>query len=306
VTPSERLREILHASSMSQEALAARLGVSFPTLNSWINERSTPRAKALTAIEDLHVGLLGGATVDPVFLNALATDAESRRITVEGLARDRPLLDALTLALTYHTDAIEGSTMTMSDTEAVLFDGVALQNRTLVEQLEAKNHQAALWWLVDELRHPGFAVNEDLILHLHTRLMNGILGDAGRYRRHAVRIAGSRVTVANYMRVPDLVRELCDTHDGNAEPTIEFLARHHAAFERIHPFSDGNGRIGRLLLLALALQRNVVPPIIVRERRVMYYRALEAAQTSDDHRLLQQLIAESIISADETVLGERS
>ena len=297
-----QLQEIIRASRLSQEALAARLGVSFPTVNSWLNGRSIPRPKAILAIEALHAELVGGSSIDVADLLALMSAAESRRLSVRALATDDSLLDRLTLALTFHTDAIEGSTMTMSDTEAVLFGGKALQNRTLVEQMEAKNHQAALWWLIDEMRTPGFEIDEDLIQGLHVRLMNGIMSNAGRYRRHGVRIAGTRVTVANYLRVPDLLSELCVTKQSKGEPAIAFMARHHASFERIHPFSDGNGRIGRLLLFAIALQRKMVPPVIVRERRAVYYRALEAAQTNDDHLLLQKLLSESIISADDDVL----
>lgn len=297
-----QLQEILRASGLSQEALAARLGVSFPTVNAWLNRRSTPRQKAISEIEALYAELVGGKAIDADELSALMSQAESRRLTIRELTTDHLLLDQLTLALTFHTDAIEGSTMTMSDTKAVLFDGKTLQNRTLVEQMEAKNHQAALWWLVDEMNTPGFEIDEDLILDLHARLMNGIMSDAGRYRRHGVRIASTRVTVTNYLRVPELLGELCATRPRKGEPTIAFMARHHASFEQIHPFGDGNGRIGRLLLLVIALQQKMVPPIIVRERRALYYRALEAAQTNDDLLILQKLLAESVISSDDDIV----
>ena len=252
-------------------------------------------------IELAYAEFVGGSTISDEALHGLIVRAESQRLTAKQLVQNKPALDKLTLLLTYHTDAIEGSTMTLADTDAVLFHDTALSNRTFVEQLEAKNHQAALWWLIDELQHKTFAVTEKLVLDLHARLMNGILSDAGQYRRHGVRIAGTRVTVANYVRVPELIQELCELRREDRESLITFMARQHAHFERIHPFSDGNGRIGRLLMLAHAMQHNIVPPIIVRERRSFYYKALETAQLNDDFALLKQLIAEAGVATKEAM-----
>ena len=83
--------------------------------------------------------------------------------------------------------------------------------------------------------------------------MSGILNDAGDYRRHAVRIAGSRVIVANYIKIPDLIQKLVNSLTENTtKDSIAWLAKAHAQFEQIHLFSDGNGRIGRLIMLAMS------------------------------------------------------
>lgn len=298
----DKLRRVIKASGMTQESLARHLGVSFPTLNSWVNGRSQPRRAALTRIDLAYVEFVDGIPLDDEGLKKLIASAESCRLRVEQLIGNKPRLDKLTLLLTYHTDAIEGSTMTLADTDAVLFRNQALSNRTLVEQLEAKNHQTTLWWLLDRMNAKEFTVDEGLILDLHTRLMNGVITNAGRYRNHGVRIAGTRVTVANHLRIPELVNELCLQPPDTQESLIAFMARQHSQFERIHPFSDGNGRIGRLLILAYALQHGAVPPVIKRERRALYYKALETAQLNEDYQLLEQLIAESILTTDQEVL----
>jgi len=72
------------------------------------------------------------------------------------------------------------------------------------------------------------------------------------------------------------------------------LAKTHAEFEAIHPFSDGNGRTGRLLMLAQALRAGLVPPLIVKERRYAYYKYLEAAQTKQNFKPLELFLAQSI------------
>src|SRR5580765_755007 len=143
--------------------MAARLGVSFVTVNAWINGHSKPRKAALAAIEILHAEFVGGSDLNADALAELLAAAEFQKLNSKKLVQDQQLLDKLTLTLTYHTDAIEGSTMTVADTEVVLFGNRTLSNRTLVEQLEAKNHQAALWWLLDELREPSFVIDIDLI-----------------------------------------------------------------------------------------------------------------------------------------------
>lgn len=303
--PAEKLQRIAKVSGLSQTELARRVGVSFVTLNSWIKGRSHPRRKSSEAIDALFSQLVGGGPLPLKEHEALIESAEAQSLKPARLVDDRELFDRLTIAFTYNTNTIEGSTMTVADTRAVLLEGKTVRGRTLVEQLEAKNHQTALWWLVDELCRPNFIVDEELIRELHVRLMNGIMSDAGRYRTHSVRIAGSRVTVANHLRISDQIHALCTDLHSQDHPLVASLALHHAKFERVHPFSDGNGRIGRLLMLAIALQRSVVPPIVLRERRARYYKALEVAQLDENYALLEQFLAESMLFVQSGILPEK-
>jgi len=77
------------------------------------------------------------------------------------------------------------------------------------------------------------------------------------------------------------------------------LARTHAKFEQIHPFSDGNGRTGRLIMLVQALSKNVAPPLIRKERKIAYYKALELAQTAENYGPLELFVAEAILFSNE-------
>lgn len=293
---SMQLKSILKASDWSQELLAYNLGVSFATLNSWVNQRSQPRQKALLDIEKLYLDIVGVDSVDNVDLQKAKLAASKLTTSAKLLSSSEGLLDKLTLYLTYHTNTIEGSTMTLSDVEKVIFEHKVLSNRTAVEQAEARNHQATLHWLLEQLtnNNEGFAIDEALILGIHLRLMNGIINDAGQYRKHAVRIMGSKVVLANAAKVPGLVAQLVVDIKNPSNNIIGDLARIHARFEQIHPFSDGNGRTGRLLLLAQALRVDLIPPLVVKERKYAYYKYLEIAQTKEDYRALELFIAESI------------
>lgn len=297
------LQQSLVASGWSQEELAQQLGVSFVTLNSWINGKSTPRREAnKKAIENVTAKILGADAVDSGALKQLKTDALKHKLTAKKLVANQELLDRITLNLTYHTNTIEGSTMTISDVEAVLFDNKILSNRTQVEQREAINHQVAMNFLLDELTGiPKLRWTSELILNTHLRLMNGIISNAGLWRNHGVRIAGSHVPLANFIKIPELIVKLCNVLNEETSDPIALLAHTHAEFEQIHPFTDGNGRTGRLIMFALALQYGLVPPIITKERRSAYYKYLEIAQTEERFDLLEQMLASEIIAIGETL-----
>lgn len=293
-----QLRSIQKNTKWSQEQLAVRLKVSFATLNSWLNNRSIPRQKAQHKIEKLYIEIVGS-------INAYTqADIVKMKIEIAGLphvtARDiianPELLQVLTLQFTYHTNTIEGSTMTVQDVKEVLFDDKVLQNRTAIEQLEARNHQAALHWLLQKMASEGnrFAIDEQLILGIHQRLMNGIASDAGAYRRHGVRIVGAHVALANWQSIPRKIAQLTASGIYNSNSVSDY-AKAHAMFEQIHPFADGNGRTGRLLLLAQALQSSHYPPIVERERKAAYYRYLAEAQSRGNHIPLELFVLEEIL-----------
>lgn len=292
-----QLKSIIKASGWSQEQLAYNLGVSFPTLNSWINEKSQPRKKALLNIEKLYLDTIGVDSVSAEDLNVAKLLALNLKSNPKTLADNKNVLDTLTLYLTYHTNTIEGSTMTLSDVEDVIFDHKVLSNRTAIEQAEARNHQATLNWLLDQIiiNGKGFDINEELILGIHLRLMNGIISDAGQYRTHSVRIMGSHVALANCAKISELVADLVGDIKAEKGDTITSMANTHAKFEKIHPFSDGNGRTGRLIMLAQALKAGLVPPLVVKERKHAYYKYLEIAQTTNDYMPLELFISESMV-----------
>jgi Fic family protein len=292
---TEQLKQILKLSSWSQEQLASKLGVSFPTLNAWVNGRSIPRAKAQERIKLLYTQIVGAPEVSEADVREKSTSALANSLTARQIVTNKHLLDTLTLHLTYHTNTIEGSTMTLADVNDVLFDNKVLTNRTAIEQLEAKNHQSALFWLLDQLASKEkLKIDEELILNLHLRLMNGIVSDAGQYRKHTVRIMGANVPLANWQKIPNLIDELVKEHDGGLGSVVSKIAHFHAMFEQIHPFSDGNGRTGRLLMLAQALLANIAPPIVVKERKYAYYKYLELAQVKENYLPLELFVAESM------------
>jgi len=294
----QKLEIIQKTLRMTQTELALKFGVSFAAFNSWWTGKSTPRPKMLTAIDALFLEVTGQKVISADLLTAKKQVlqkklAEHKNVVAEIL--DNPdIRDQFILKLTYHSNSIEGSTLTERDTAAVLFDNVALPNKSLNEQIEAKNHQTALNYVFNHLAQGG-KVDESLALKLHSILMNGIRSDAGAYRNHAVRILGVNLPTANYMSISKLMPEVMARATEKAEDIIALSASVHSKFEQIHPFSDGNGRVGRLLMNTMLLKANFAPAIIRQERKQRYYTSLYNAQTTEDQSQLEDFLCEAVI-----------
>jgi len=298
MTTQKKLQIIKQATGLTQAKLAERFGVSFATFNSWWNEKSSPRSKMQAVIDELFLEVTGQKIVPKEQLTAkkqiIAKKTKEHKNIIAEILNNPDICDTFLLKLTYNSNRIEGSTLTEPDTASILFDNISLPNKSITEQLEAKNHQTALNYLFEYISKDG-ALNEKLILKLHSILMNGIRPDAGLYRNHAVRILGVSLPVANYMKVPDLIPGVIREINKKTSDIIARTASVHGSFEQIHPFSDGNGRIGRILMSAMLLKANI-PPIIVRqENKRLYYTYLYKAQTKNDFSQLEDFICDAII-----------
>ena len=151
---SQKLQIIQKLSKLTQTQLAEVLKVSFPTLNSWINERSQPHAKKIQKIDNLYSKYTGVKIIPQDNLIAkkdIIAKKSKKYADIIKLIKNRPdIFDQFILSLTYNTNSIEGSTLTENETAAILFQNITFKNRELVEHLEAKNHQSALEYLFNE------------------------------------------------------------------------------------------------------------------------------------------------------------
>lgn len=298
MTNRQKLELIQKLTGLSQTKLAERFSVSFVALNHWWTGKSQPRPKAQAAIDELYLEVTGQKIIPESQLASkkqlIAHKSTVHKYILKEILANPDIRDEFILKLTYNSNRIEGSTLTEPDTAAVLFDNVALPNKSLTEQLEAKNHQTALTYLFEQLsRHEP--ITEALVLKLHAMLMNGVRPDAGSYRNHAVRILGVRLPTANYLSVPKLAAAILRKAASKNTDLLDRVADVHSQFEQIHPFSDGNGRVGRLLMTAMLLEQNVAPAIIRQEQRQLYYTYLYKAQTKDDHSQLEDFLSDAIL-----------
>ncbi|MCK5212011.1 Fic family protein [Candidatus Parcubacteria bacterium] len=298
MTISEKLKIIKRLSGFTQESLAQELGVSFATLNSWINDKSKPHKNKIDRIDNLLSKYTGVSVVNKEVSvtkkDIIKKKAKKYKNILRLILSRNDLYDQFILSLTYNTNRIEGSTLSEDETAAVIFRNETIANKDLVEHLEAKNHQTAIKFLFTYLKTDK--INEDLILKLHGLLMNGIRDDAGRYRRHGVRIVGSNVPTANYLKVPKLMVELIKNINKKQTDIIKQATIIHSKFEQIHPFSDGNGRIGRLILSAMFLLNNLPPAVIENKEKKLYLSYLRKSQLKSDFLSLDDLMCDAILN----------
>ena len=200
----------------------------------------------------------------------------------------RPLQDALArnlddwfrVELTYTSNAIEGNSLTRSETALVVEKGLAVGGKTMIEHLEAINHAQALDWVKEQVKRNPWSLSEKDILHIHNMILKGINDtDAGHYRSVPVRISGSAVVLSNPRKVPDLMQEFIGwlVCEQGLHP-VELAAEAHYRLVTIHPFVDGNGRTARLLMNMILLISGYPVAIIRKQDRLAYMESLEKTQ----------------------------
>lgn len=295
----QKLEIIQKMLGLTQTKLAEKFGVSFVAFNNWWTGKSIPRSKTQASIDELFLEVTGQKIipVDQLIAKkqAIQHKAREHKSVINEILNNPDVRDQFILKLTYHSNGIEGSTLTESDTAAILFENIALANKSLTEHLEAKNHQTALNYLFEYIFKKE-KINEAFVLKLHSILMNGVYKDAGRYRDHGVRIVGINLPTANYLSIPKLMPKLVAQITKNTKDVIALSASIHSQFEQIHPFSDGNGRVGRLLMNAMLLSANFAPALIQEQQKRLYYTYLYKAQTKEDQSQLENYLCDAVIN----------
>jgi Fic family protein len=186
--------------------------------------------------------------------------------------------------LTYASNAIEGNTLSRSETALVVEKGITIRGKSLREHLEAVNHAEALDYLSVLAGRAGRPITRHDLLSLHTLILRRIDDEnAGRFRTISVRIAGSDVALPPPLQVPGLMDDfIAWLNEPHPEHPATFAADAHLRFVTIHPFVDGNGRLGRLLMNLLLMRGGYPPALIRKEDREEYISSLEAVQLSDE------------------------
>ena len=276
----EQLGALLKAAELTQRELARQLGVTPAALSRWLHGRAIPHPRKRAAIAALYKRRIGFRPLETDERARLMAKVRStRRPGLWGkISRNTALLEELLLEHTYNSNAIEGSTLTKKETEAVIFDKSRLPDKSLVEHLEAVNHAAVLRDIF--LKKYPAAVTEDLIRKIHRALLQGIRHDAGEYSAHHRVIRGVNIALTHPKDIPEEMRGLMTAWRRAVRRgiTVADMAQFHATFELIHPFGDGNGRVGRLILLIQLLAADYPPVVIENTRKAEYYEVLEHAQ----------------------------
>lgn len=214
----------------------------------------------------------------------------------------------------HNSTALEGNTLILPQVKALLAEGRAVGNKELREYLEVTGYAKAARWVYEQALSPGdWGAAAPLTLteirYVHELAMTPVWGVAphaaatpqenpGSFRRHDIQpFPGGMVPppwVEVHSAVSDWIASLSSI--GSAEHPVEAIARAHGAFERVHPFIDGNGRAGRLLLNLLLVRFGYPPAVIQTRDRARYLRALQRADAGNP-AALGELVARAVIDS---------
>ena len=201
------------------------------------------------------------------------------------------LQEEFMVEFTYNSNAIEGNTLTLKETAMVL-DGMTIDQKPLKDHLEAVGHRDAFLYIQD-IAKQELPLSAFVIKNIHSLVLMNQPEDKGIYRKIPVRIMGAYTEpVQPYLIEPKMTELLAANEERKITMSvIERIARFHLEFEGIHPFIDGNGRTGRLIM-NLDLIRNGYPAINVKfADRKKYYDAFDAYFRDGNAEEMTELIA---------------
>jgi Fic family protein len=197
---------------------------------------------------------------------------------------------------TTDSNAIEGSTLSFSETLFFLEHGLTVEGKPLKDFLDARNHAEAIR-LVEEIITSACPITPGVLKELNALLLLGVEGVTGGQWKtrpnHVIRLDGTLHTYLDPIHVPAAIERLCAAMARpDAAPLDAAVAAHHD-FTRIHPFEDGNGRLARLLMNFVLMRAGFPPAVIPQTARRAYIAALQAADEGDRYPL-HTLVADSL------------
>ena len=196
---------------------------------------------------------------------------------IKGFSKEqyKDVFDRFIANFTYESNAIEGSSLTLKDVSIVMFENRSLEGKDLREIWETKNSREVM----EKILKGKFKVNENDAIKMHKMLMKNIDARVG-YKQFPNEILGSSVKLTPPEKVKEEMGNLIEMYEKNSEKLhpLQMSALFHGKFERIHPFADGNGRVGRFIVTAMLVNEGYPPLIIRKTQRDAYIKAIEDFQ----------------------------
>lgn len=207
------------------------------------------------------------------------------------IKRNTPYFEDLITRSIYHSNAIEGNTLSFAETYAIVFNQNNLKINALPREIyEAINLKYALNYCFNH-------INDDISANIVKRIaikINKNINDIDDFRKTQVYIRGAEHIPPSPYEVPRLLSEIIYNYYNSTDELIKKLAQFHIDFERIHPFTDGNGRTGRVLIIKELLHNNLPPIVIPIELRADYINYIATYDIEGMSKLIKKLIEAEI------------
>ena len=211
------------------------------------------------------------------------------------LKQREELFRNLRISITHHSNAMEGTTLSFGETKELLEHGNTAGDKPLSEQLVILGFAKAYDVIIREAANPHNVINSSFIKDIHAIMFEDALKVSpqyiskpiGAYRSDERYIKGVDIKLSAPHMISNDIENLLFRIKSNNMDLLD-ISDFHIQFERIHPFADGNGRVGRLLMAYQAIQNNIIPPLIENEHRDEYLKAI------NDKDLLSDFLENSI------------
>lgn len=205
------------------------------------------------------------------------------------LLKREELFRVLRISITHHSNAIEGTTLTYGETKKLLEEGITASNKSIDEQLIILGFAQAYDIVIREANNKDKILDSSFIKDLHYVIFsnaykvmpNFIKKPIGAYRTDNVEISGTNLELSTVNKISQDLENLLFRFESNSMD-LKQIAEFHALYEKIHPFSDGNGRTGRLIMSFQCIQNDLIPPLIELERKDRYLQYLNLLQTKNE------------------------
>ena len=204
-------------------------------------------------------------------------------------------LDDLLVRLAHHSSAIEGNTITLNQTVSIILNDTIPGSINKREFYEVENHKQAFEYIQHNLLN-GEKLSLGVIKEIHRLLLDHLDFNRGNFKNISNAIVGAEFDTASPEQTPNLMYQWLNNYEylmensKTEEEKIRVILEKHIEFERIHPFNDGNGRTGRMIMLYSLLENNLPPIIISKELKPRYILGLAEQDTDLLYNLVQPLI----------------
>ena len=284
----EKIKSYRESKNMTQNEIADILGVKSATVSKYESGTLEPNIESLKKLAEIF----------EVSVDELLNDEQDRfdisKINVLNILREQKemklkgnLYHNTQIIFAYNTNHIEGSKLTedqtryIFETNTILFEGETIAS--VDDILEMANHFKLVDYMLDKVEEN---LTEDMIKEFHRLLKEGTADSrkewfkVGDYKQ-VVNEAGSTKTTSPKYVQRDMTK-LMDWYNSLSKITIKEIIEFHARFEKIHPFQDGNGRVGRIIIFKECLKNNIIPFIILDKDKLFYYRGLKEYQNGGE------------------------
>ena len=284
----EKIKLYRENRKMTQNEVADILGVSSATISKYESGALEPNIESLKRLSELF----------EISIDELLNDEEKKfdisKINVLNILREQKemklkgnLYHNTQIIFAYNTNHIEGNQLTedqtryIFETNTILFEGETVAS--VDDILETSNHFKLVDYMLDKAEE---TLTEDMIKEFHKILKEGTADSrkewfkVGEYKQVVNEARSTKTSLPKYVK-RDMAK-LMEWYNSIAKITIKDIIEFHARFEKIHPFQDGNGRVGRIIIFKECLKNNIIPFIILDKDKVFYYRGLKEYQNGGE------------------------